>query len=100
MTLAAGLPMLASRIADRMPTEPAAEGPDPSRRAWRSITNAVVTVLASAGELRARDIHLAVEALLGEPVSSSSVKNCLASTAIGERHRFERVGRGWYRLAR
>ena len=51
-------------------------------------------------KLRARDIHLAVEALLGEPVSSSSVKNCLASNAIGERHRFERVGRGWYRLAR
>jgi hypothetical protein len=44
-------------------------------------------------------IHAAVEELVGEPVSWSSVKNCLASDVGGKSARFERVGRGRYRLA-
>jgi hypothetical protein len=50
-------------------------------------------VLASSGELRVRDIHVAVEVLLGEAVSRSTVKNCLVDGS-----RFERVARGHYRL--
>ena len=45
------------------------------------------------------DIHLAVEDLLGEPVSRSSVKNYLANGATSRKTRlFERVSRGCYRL--
>jgi hypothetical protein len=43
------------------------------------VASAVLTVLARAGEPRARDIHAAVEAVLNEDVSPSSVKNCLAT---------------------
>jgi hypothetical protein len=71
----------------------------PRRRAWGSITEAVVTVLGSAGVLRGRDVHEAVEALLGEPVPPSSIKNCLARHSVGDAPRFERLGRGLYRLA-
>jgi hypothetical protein len=64
----------------------------------RSISQPIMTVLASCGELRGRDIHAAVEALLGESVPVSSVKNCLAQNVLGENPLFERVGRGRYRL--
>jgi hypothetical protein len=69
----------------------------PLRQPWRSIVDAVTIVLGSSGEMRPRDVHTAVEALLGRPVSVSSVKNCLARDADA---RFERVGRGRYRLTR
>jgi hypothetical protein len=64
------------------------------------MTEAVATVLGSAGLMRARDVHEALEGLLDEPVSRSSVKNCLARKSVGQARRFERVGRGGYRLAR
>jgi hypothetical protein len=70
-------------------------GPYRLGRPWGEIESAVTTVLGSAGELRARDVQSAVEDLLGEPVSRSSVKNCLAA---GVGTRFERMGRGRYRL--
>jgi predicted transcriptional regulator len=60
------------------------------------IESAVMAVLGSSGELQARDVHTAVEALLGERVSSSSVKNCLAK---GVRTQVERVAWGRYRLS-
>jgi hypothetical protein len=62
------------------------------------MTRAVVSVLASAGELRACDIHAAVETLLNGAVSASSVKNCLATNSTGADGPFERVGYGRYRL--
>jgi hypothetical protein len=80
-------------------TPPRREALQPSRRRWNSITEAVATVLGPAGELRARDVHAAVEALLGEPVSRSSVKNCLSRHSAGQDPRFERLAQGHYRLA-
>jgi hypothetical protein len=67
----------------------------PLRQPWRSIIDAVTIVLGSSGEMRPRDIHAAVEVLLGRTVSISSVKNCLARDVDS---RFERVGRGRYRV--
>jgi hypothetical protein len=64
------------------------------------MTEAVATVLGSAGEMQARDVHEAIEGLLDEPVSRSSVKNCLAKKSVGPARQFERAGRGRYRLAR
>jgi len=49
--------------------------------------------------MRAKDIHAAVEALVGEPVAWSSVKMALASNAAGPSRRFVRVARGRYVLA-
>lgn len=69
------------------------------RLEWRSVQNAVIVVMSSAdGEMQLRDIHAAVEALCGQPVSRSSVKNCVAKGAAGRSARFERVARGRYRL--
>jgi hypothetical protein len=66
---------------------------------WGWVLAAVTEVLGAAREpMRARMIHMAVEELVGEPVSGSSVKNCLASDVGGKSPRFERVGRGRYRL--
>jgi hypothetical protein len=61
---------------------------------WGWVLAAVTQVLEAAGEpMRTRMIHAAVEELVGEPVSWSSVKNCLASDVGGKSPRFERVGR-------
>jgi len=66
---------------------------------WGWVLMAVTKVLEAAGEpMRARKIHAAVEELVDEPVSWSSVKNCLASGVGGKSPRFERVGRGRYRV--
>jgi hypothetical protein len=72
--------------------------PQRKRRQWGEVAAAIVAVLASSGELRARDIHAAVEALLDESVSKSSVKNCLTERLVGDQPLFERIGRGRYRL--
>jgi site-specific DNA recombinase len=73
----------------------------PSRRhrhGW--VLNAVVQVLSDREEpMRAKDIHAAVEALLGERVGWSSVKMALASNVSGPSRRFVRVARGRYVLA-
>jgi hypothetical protein len=67
---------------------------------WGWVLKAVTEVLEAAREpMRTRKIHAAVEELVGEPVPWSSVKNCLASDVGGKSPRFERVGRGRYRLA-
>jgi hypothetical protein len=66
---------------------------------WGWVLAAVTEVLGAAREpMRARMIHTTVEELVGEPVSWSSVKSCLASDVGGKSPRFERVGRGRYRL--
>jgi hypothetical protein len=68
------------------------------RPGW--VLKAVVQVLAGRGEpMRAKDIHAAVEALVGKPVPRSSVKGALADHASGSSRRFVRVSRGRYVLA-
>jgi hypothetical protein len=61
---------------------------------------AIVQVLADRGEpMRAKDVHAAVEALVGEPVPPPSVKGALAKNVAGSSARFVRVARGRYILA-
>jgi hypothetical protein len=69
------------------------------RHDW--VLAAVISVLeVHAGAMRARDVHSAVEAMLGRPVRWASVKACLASNVAGATPRFVRVARGRYRLSR
>jgi hypothetical protein len=49
--------------------------------------------------MRARDIHAAVEAALGEPVAASSIKTALIANATGPSRRLVRVAPGQYVLA-
>jgi hypothetical protein len=64
------------------------------------IVEAIVRVLHERQEpMQAKSIHTAVKALLGEPVSWSSVKNALAGNVAGPAPRFVRVARGRYKLA-
>jgi hypothetical protein len=58
------------------------------------MTKAITTVLGGADELRGRDIHVAVEVVLGQAVSPSSVKNCLAVTHVGQTPRSNEWGGG------
>lgn len=63
------------------------------------VQRAVVKVLAAAGgPMRGAEIHLAVERLLGHPVSKNSVSWCLGAGARAKVPRFERVAHGFYRL--
>jgi hypothetical protein len=74
----------------------------PRRRARRPgwVRDAVVRVLADHGEpMRFTDVHVAVEALLGEPVSLDSVGWVLSSDVRDPAPRFVRVARGLYVLA-
>ena len=65
------------------------------------VFQAVEQVLAEHGEpMQAKAVHLAVEALLGQAVSWSSVKNALVDHVAGPAPRFVRVGKGQYQLAR
>jgi len=72
------------------------------RRARRPgwVRDVVVRVLADHGEpMRVTDVHAAVAALLGEPVSADSVSWALASDVHGPAPSFVRVARGRYVLA-
>jgi hypothetical protein len=65
----------------------------PRRPGW--VLKAIVRVLADRGEpMRAKDIHAAVEAALGEPVAASSVKTALIANASGSSRRLVRVAPG------
>ncbi len=67
------------------------------RPGW--VLKAVVQVMADRGEpMRAKDIHAAVEALVGEPVPRSSVKGALAWDVSGSSTCLVRVARGRYML--
>lgn len=67
------------------------------RHDW--VQEAVITVLERRGEpMQARDVHVAVESLLSEPVRWGSVKACLAANVAGSPPRFVRVARGRYAL--
>ncbi len=93
------------------------ESPDTSERPYRAVAEeasppigsrhrrhdwvleAVLRVFAQRrGPMRAREVHGAVEALLGEPVRWGSVKKCLSSNVTGVSPRFIRVARGQYAL--
>ena len=54
---------------------------------------------ASVEPMRMRDIHVEVEALIGQPVSRSWVKNWLANHVRGDQAPLVRLGRGRYCLA-
>lgn len=74
----------------------------PSQRLSRrqgSVCATVTDVLAIAAEpMRVRDIHKAVEELLGRPVSYSSIKEALSAHTRGGDQRFTRSRRGHYQL--
>jgi hypothetical protein len=64
------------------------------------VLEAIVRVLADRAEpMRVKDIHAAVEATLGEPVATSSVKTALIANASGPSPRLVRVAPGRYGLA-
>jgi hypothetical protein len=70
----------------------------PRRPGW--VVKAVEKVLADQEEpMRTKDIHAAVEALIGEPVGWSSVKSALALHISGPSPLFVRIARGRYVLA-
>ena len=61
------------------------------------IIDAITKVLSEHSEpMHARDVHAAVEALLGEPVRWTSVKATLAGNLDSPAPRFVRVARGRY----
>ena len=74
-------------------------GTEHRKAGW--VLAAIVRVLTDRQEpMRAKDVHVAVGALLGEPVRWSSVKNALADNVAGSSPRFVRVARGRYTLAK
>jgi hypothetical protein len=80
---------------------PGASEPLPERdRLGNSVVQrAIVKVLAAANEpMRRADIRLAVERLLGRPVSINSVGSCLETGVRAKQPRFERVRYGLYQL--
>ena len=65
-----------------------------TKRKFGTVGDAVITVLSQAdSDLRFVEVHEQVEALLGEPVARSSVKNCLARGCTRRGRAFERVER-------
>ena len=67
------------------------------RHDW--VLSAVIRVLEQhGGPMRAREVHMAVERLLGSRVSRASVKACLAANATGASPRFVRIAWGQYAI--
>jgi hypothetical protein len=90
--------LAAIRASNEPRRRPVACRREPHRHGW--LLKAVVQVLADRAEpMRAREVHAAVEALLGERVGWSSVKMALASNVLGSSPRFVRIARGRYVLA-
>lgn len=88
------LPKLERLAAEGGPTP----APQPLRKREEPILATVTETLAEASlPMRAVDIHAAVQAARGTPVSWSTVKDCLASNARPG-GRFVRVARGRYVL--
>lgn len=93
------------RLAEKLDRLAASDAvPRPSARQDRIlrpglVLRAVGRVLAEApGPMRVRDIHAAVEDLLGSTVAISSVNSCLSTNVKGDRPRFVRLGYGKYLL--
>lgn len=90
--------LAAVRADDGPRRQPATRRQRARRPGW--VLKAIIHVLADQHEaMRVKDIHAAVEAMLGEAVAVSSIKNALASNVSGESRRFMRVAKGWYALA-
>jgi hypothetical protein len=86
---------------DMIKAEGAAPRSTPLGRSLRigAIPEAIMRVLADSVEpMRMRDIQTEVEALVGQPVSRSAVKNWLANHACGKDAPLVRISRGRYRL--
>jgi hypothetical protein len=80
---------------------PIAAVPKAKRLGNGVVQRAVVQVLAGADRvLSVADVHGAVEARLGQPVSKDSVGSCLSTGARGAEPRFRCIAPGRYRLAR
>jgi hypothetical protein len=93
------LDRLRARLAAEAPANwtPAPLADKRAQRGW--VLAAVRQVLIDAQKpMRMCEIITKVEAVLGRPVKKSSVENCLCSNITGRHPRFERVGRGRYRL--
>jgi hypothetical protein len=70
----------------------------PRRPGW--VIKAIVKVLADREEpMHTKEIHAAVETLIGEPIGWSSVKSALALHVSGPSPLFVRIARGRYVLA-
>jgi hypothetical protein len=90
--------LAAVRVNGGPPRWPVSRRQRPRRPGW--VIEAIVQVLADRREpMQVRDIHAAVEALVGEPVPPPSVKGALAKNAAGSSARFVRMARGRYILA-
>lgn len=71
----------------------------PSHRTGE-LPRAITKDLADTAEpMHVSDIRVAVERLLDRPVNYRSVKNRLSEGTLLRKPRFERVARGYYRLA-
>jgi hypothetical protein len=67
------------------------------RRRQGVLLEAATNVLELAGRpLRVREVHAAVEKLLGQRVPFSSVNEALSTHVTGPGARFQRVGHGTY----
>ena len=72
--------------------------PRPARRKSQPVLETILRILQEAdGPLHARDILARAEEILGQPVSWSSMKDRLSIYSRGERPRFHRARRGWYK---
>jgi hypothetical protein len=90
-----GLVQLHEELASRETAPRAAERA--LRRRQGSVLDAVTNALQRAGgPLRVRDVHSAVEALLGAPIPFSSVSEALSTHSGGRDRRFSRVRYGVY----
>lgn len=72
-----------------------------SRRAPGEVRDAIVAVLQRSPKgASVREIHAAVEKVLGGPVAASSVRSYLQLGSDSSPRLFTRVSRGKYKLAR
>lgn len=82
---------------DQPPT--ARSSPQFQRRRPGVISDAIAEILGDRRNgMRMRDIAAAVSARLGDPVPHASVKSCLWREAHAVGGRFQKVGKGKYRL--
>jgi len=82
----------------RLRAKPRVGWPD-GRRQFGEVSGAVKTVLAEAdAEMRMKDVHAAVERLLGGEVSFQSVADFLTKNSKGQKPLFERPRYGHYRM--
>ena len=93
----AGLAMVHERLLRQAATSPRPPRPA-APKASRVLENVVSVLELSGREMRAREIHAAAEALVGEPLLWTSVKAALASGTAGSSPRFRRVRHGVYQL--